>query len=122
MTINDEIIVLANQIANKGKKPTVALIKAKLAKSVPLPTIISTLKVWQHDPNHIILTQTETEINKASNTNNSISSEAELLREMLNSELGQMKQEIIELKKLIHQLLIQEKTVQQNPCSKNKNN
>ncbi|MBL0710073.1 MAG: hypothetical protein JJV99_03500 [Colwellia sp.] len=121
MTINDEIIVLANQIANKGKKPTVALIKAKLAKSVPLPTIISTLKVWQHDPNHIILTLAET--NKDSKTNSSFSTETESLRELLDNELSQMKQEIIELKKLIHQLIMQQKVVQpkvvqQNPASK----
>ena len=50
MTINDEIIIIANQIANKGKKPSVALIKTKLTSSVPLHTIISVLKSWSHDP------------------------------------------------------------------------
>ena len=55
MTINDEILILANQIANKGSKPAVALIKAKLKKKVPLPVIISTLKTWQHEPSFIAL-------------------------------------------------------------------
>jgi len=50
MTINDEIITIANQIANQGKKPSVALIKTKLTSPVPLPTIISVLKSWSHDP------------------------------------------------------------------------
>jgi len=50
MTITDEIIIIANQLANQGKKPTVALIKTKLTKAVPLPTIITTLKGWVHDP------------------------------------------------------------------------
>ena len=50
MPITDEIIIIANQLANQGKKPTVALIKTKLTKAVPLPTIITTLKGWSHDP------------------------------------------------------------------------
>ena len=52
MTINDEILTLANQIANRGHKPTVALVKTKLKQKVPLPLIISTLKTWQHDPDY----------------------------------------------------------------------
>jgi hypothetical protein len=44
MTIIDEISICANQLANAGKKPTVALVKAKLRQAVPLPTLISTLK------------------------------------------------------------------------------
>lgn len=51
MTISDEITIIANQLANQGKKPTVALIKSKLTKSVPLTEIIKVLKHWQHDEN-----------------------------------------------------------------------
>jgi len=50
MTINDEIIAIANQIANNGKKPSVALIKTKLSTPTSLPTIISALKSWTHEP------------------------------------------------------------------------
>ncbi len=53
MTIIDEISICANQLANAGKKPTVALVKAKLRQAVPLPTLISTLKTWQHEPDFI---------------------------------------------------------------------
>lgn len=53
MTIIDEISICANQLANAGKKPTVALVKAKLKQAVPLPTLISTLKTWQHEPDFI---------------------------------------------------------------------
>ncbi len=37
MTINEQIINIANQLANQGKKPTVALIKTQLTSPVPLP-------------------------------------------------------------------------------------
>lgn len=51
MTINDEIIAIANQLANNGQKPSVALIKTKLSAPTPLPQIISVLKNWVHQPN-----------------------------------------------------------------------
>lgn len=102
MTINDEILILANQLANAGKKPTVALIKAKLNKKVPLPVIISTLKVWQHEPNFISKPEEECDITEESNT------EADSYRQDLNDELAQMKQEIIELKQLVKQLIKQQ--------------
>jgi septal ring factor EnvC (AmiA/AmiB activator) len=101
MTINDEILILANQLANAGNKPTVALIKAKLTKKVALPVIISTLKAWQHQPNFI---------SKAENTHSIIekNNEAEdtgAFRQKLNDELAQIKQEIVELKQMIIQLI-----------------
>ena len=105
MTINDEIVILANQLANQGKKPTVALIKAKLTNSAPLPTIISTLKSWQHDPKLIALPK---EKNAGSVKHENNSSETEKLHELLNEELAQMKEEISELKQLIHQLIAQQ--------------
>jgi len=53
MTTFDEILIIANQLANQGKRPTVALIKSRLTTSFPLPTIIKVLKSWQHDPEFI---------------------------------------------------------------------
>ncbi|WDE10452.1 hypothetical protein [Thalassomonas haliotis] len=52
MTIREEILTIANQLANQGKSPSVALIKTKLSSPAPLPVIISTLKSWQHDPDY----------------------------------------------------------------------
>jgi len=37
MSVSDEILIIANKIANQGKKPSIALIKTKLSTSVPLP-------------------------------------------------------------------------------------
>ena len=94
MTINDEIIILANQLANAGNKPTVALIKTKLNKRAPLPTIISTLKTWQHDPSLISSPEEKHHITEKSNA----TTEIDPFIQELSKELTQMKQEIIELK------------------------
>ncbi len=111
MTINDEILILANQLANKGSKPTVALIKSKLNKKVSLPVIISTLKVWQHDPSFISLAEESVDTSKDKKTKkNTSEKETDLFRQSLNDELAQMKQEIIELKQLVKQLIVQQKS------------
>jgi len=103
MTINDEITILANQLANEGNKPTVALIKAKLNKKVALPVIISTLKAWQHQPNLISKPEkTPSVIEK-----NNVAADTDTFRQKLSDELAQMKQEIIELKQLVKQLVAQ---------------
>jgi hypothetical protein len=106
MTINDEILILANQIANKGNKPTVALIKAKLSKKVPLPTIISSLKTWQHEPNFISLPEEEN--SNAQEANSSV--KTDYCNQELYEELAEMKKEIIELKQLVKQLIGQQKS------------
>jgi len=104
MTIIDEILVCANQLANEGKKPTVALIKAKLAKPAPLPSIISTLKTWQHDPEFIAVTREE-DIELNSESNPPSSEEVKLIiQQTLNDELAEMKRELNDLKELIKQL------------------
>jgi hypothetical protein len=105
MTINDEILILANQLANAGNKPTVAMIKAKLNKKVPLPLIISTLKVWQHDPSFISKPEEKNGITKRINT----TTETDTFRQNLHDELAQIKQEIMELKHLVKQLIEQQK-------------
>jgi len=107
MTINDEILILANQIANKGNKPTVALIKTKLKKKVPLPTIISTLKTWQHEPSFIALPDEKQIIVEKETANASIKTDS--FEHELHTELSNMKKEILELKKLIEQLILQQK-------------
>lgn len=54
----DHIIVIAQQIAKEGKVPTTALVKARLPKNVPLPTIIQGLKIWASNPDKVIDTPT----------------------------------------------------------------
>lgn len=55
----DRIILIAQQIAQEGKTPNTAMIKARLPKNVPLPAIIQGLKMWQDNPNKQINTPTE---------------------------------------------------------------
>ncbi len=108
MTINDEISILANQIANKGNKPTVALIKAKLNKKIPLPVIISTLKNWQHEPSFIALPEEKQITIEKETANSSINTSS--FEQELHNELASMRKEIVELKQLVKQLITQQKS------------
>ena len=44
----ETIHAIANELAAAGKTPSVAMVKAKLSSSVPLPQIINALKCWQY--------------------------------------------------------------------------
>lgn len=107
MTKNDEILILANQIANNGKKPTVAAIKAKLSTPVPLPELISTLKTWQHDPSFIAFPETK-QINIENSKDNKPFGDSSFEHELQN-ELAIMKKEILELKTLVKELINQQR-------------
>ncbi|MEW6992447.1 hypothetical protein AADZ91_17410 [Colwelliaceae bacterium 6441] len=100
MTINDEILAIANQLANQGKKPTVALVKTKLAQPAPLPQIISTLKTWQHDPDF-------TQIKQAEMSNNQVEEHPENvdISALVDQAISPLREEIRELKVLIEQLI-----------------
>ena len=104
MTINDEILILANIIANAGHKPTVALVKTKLTKSVPLPVIISTLRNWQHQPDFIALPDKVNDKKVKP-----ISEVADSSLDSLKEELKQIKKDVVELKQLVHELTKQNK-------------
>lgn len=119
MTITDEILIAANKLANAGKKPTVALIKAKLNQSVPLPLLISTLKGWQHQPEFIGIPN---ELNKTTSQpfdelrstpleNDVVKA---LIQETLAEELKQMKTELSDIKQLIESLSKQLKVSNKN--------
>jgi len=103
MTVNDEISIVANQIANEGNKPTVALIKTKLNKKVPLPVIISVLKTWQHEPSFITLPEVK-HIHTDCETDNPPIEKRTFDKEVYD-ELTSLKEEILELKELVRQLL-----------------
>jgi len=101
MTHTDEILIIANQLANVGKKPSIALIKAKLSVQVPLPIIINTLKTWTHDPHFIsqIKKDTDAQIIKPE-----IEVNAQLLgliEQAVKKELTQITNELEELKKQV---------------------
>lgn len=99
MTINDEILAIANQLANQGKKPTVALIKTKISQPVPLPQIISVLKTWQHDPNFIEVKKNETaDVSEENNKNDELTL-------IINQAIKPLNEEIQSLKQLIKQLI-----------------
>ena len=119
MTITDEILIAANKLANAGKKPTVALIKAKLNQSAPLPVLISTLKGWQHQPEFIGVSNEQNKTTsqpvdelKGSLLDNDVVKA--LIQETLAEELKQMKTEISDIKQLIKALSEQLKTTNKN--------
>lgn len=95
MAIKDEILCIANQLANEGKKPTVALVKPKLSSPTPLPLIISTLKNWQHQPDNVLPPK------KITLEQTSTAPESLALEHALEKALAPIKQELKEVKALL---------------------
>ncbi|GAA6173195.1 hypothetical protein NBRC116592_28650 [Colwellia sp. KU-HH00111] len=104
MTITDEILIIANKIANNGNKPTVALIKTKLKSKVALPVLISTLKTWQHEPDFVSLPEEHQQTTPEYQANTTTETSSNVIHE----ELADLKKEVIALKKLIAQLISQQ--------------
>ena len=50
MIISAEIYRIATRLANEGKTPSVALIKANLGQPLPLAQVIKGLQNWQSNP------------------------------------------------------------------------
>ena len=98
MTINDEILAIANQIANQGNKPTVARVKTKLTQPVALPKIISVLKTWQHDPDFTAVKLTNTEQNQEPVGKN------EEIMALIDKAIQPLKEEIQELKNMLKEM------------------
>jgi hypothetical protein len=98
MTLNEEINICANQLANEGKKPTIALIKAKLSQRAPLTAIITALKNWQHQPEFIAPISDKEFVSSSKATE---SKHSELIKELIESD---------SIKKVIEQSLKQELT------------
>ncbi len=101
MTITDEIIIIANQLANQGKKPTVALVKTRLRKSAPLPTIISILRNWKHDPKLIEMTIETNDVEVEKQHLTSISAEIDTA---IKAALQPIQAELVELRALVCEL------------------
>ncbi len=114
MTIIDEILISANQLANAGKKPTVALVKTKLTQRAPLATIINTLKNWQHQPDFIAAVSKQNEkISKSTTTSDTSAlldsllengTVKKIIEQSLEQELTGMRKELSEMKLLIKSL------------------
>lgn len=103
MTIIEEIIAIANTLADQGKKPSVALIKTKLSQPAPLPTIINVLKNWQHQPN------SQDQKTPANQDNNNLSTTLDTLNEkvleqIIAQALQPLKAELAEIKKQIQEI------------------
>lgn len=45
--VSQELKDVLEQLHSEGKEPTVALVKARLSTSVPMPALITTLKSWK---------------------------------------------------------------------------
>jgi len=92
----DKIILIAQQIAREGKTPNTAMIKARLPKNVPLPTIIQGLKQWQETPDKELYIGTEpTLITTAEEKKDSVDM---LIETKINEMLMPLKNEIQQLK------------------------
>lgn len=102
MTINEQIINIANQLANQGKKPTVALIKTQLTSPVPLPVIINILKTWRHEPDKVSDIVKNTESEKLSETPLEL-----MINNAIKEAITPLQQELAELKAIIKTLKLQ---------------
>ncbi|WP_417696343.1 hypothetical protein [Psychromonas sp.] len=100
----DRIILIAQQLIKEGKTPTTSLIKARLPKNTPLPTIIQGLKMWQDNPTKQINTPTEPALTDAS-----ISQENSSIDELINHRITQA---IIPLQEEIKVLKMQIQTLE----------
>ena len=103
MTIFDEISIIANKLANEGKKPTVALVKNKLSSPTPLPTIISALKSWKHDP-EFIQDHKPTEQSNDTIAPSNADDTQQLIEIAIEQALKPIKQELAEIKALLKQV------------------
>lgn len=101
MTISDEISIIANQLANKGTPPSVALIKSQLSNPTPLPTIIAVLKSWQHDPAYTSLVSDQEEEEETSE----LISKNEDVAKLISQAVLPLQQELQEIKNLLTQLV-----------------
>lgn len=108
MTINEEIITIANKLADQGKSPSVALIKSRLSRAAPLPAIIAALKSWQHVPEEKVET-----VSVAPLKNNAASSEtineqlmdSQAVAEAITTALTPIQRELSDIKALLQTLL-----------------
>lgn len=102
MTIREEILTIANQLANQGKSPSVALIKTKLSSPAPLPVIISTLKSWQHDPDYISMKNSDEKTAKKQQDKTPLDEKIQqAIAQAIQKEIAPLHRELAEMKALL---------------------
>lgn len=85
-----EVISICQQLANEGKEPSVALIKARLTKVVPLPTVIAGFKSYKANPKQALPEVEQGTVQVADKT--------------LEARVKQLEQELEELKVIVKKL------------------
>ena len=102
----DRIILIAQQISKEGKVPNTSLIKARLPKDVPLPTIIQGLKMWRQNPQQQIDEPTTLALSPCNTNGNDFEA---VLEAKIQQALAPLKMEIKELKSALQQLQTEDK-------------
>ena len=87
------VIQVAQQLHQQGKTPSVALLKARLGKEVPLAQIIAGLKCWKESPDAVSTLSELPSVQQAD------TSGEELIRE-----IRELKQQLEEMKALLKKL------------------
>ncbi len=102
-----DIFAVARQLTREGKKPTVALVKSRLSKPVPMRELLEALKVWRHSPETIVETEDGTNDQQAPQPSSHDTATTEQLIAAaiapLQDEIMTLRAEINALKKIIHE-------------------
>ncbi|MFM2485840.1 hypothetical protein [Celerinatantimonas yamalensis] len=93
------IYQVIQHLHQQGKKPTLALVKARLARSYPLPMLIQALKSYQHVPDAEFPKGTDTPVSN----NNKENSLQERIQQLENTQQHLM-QRLNQLEAKLHQL------------------
>ncbi|MFA0141518.1 hypothetical protein FCV62_14750 [Vibrio kanaloae] len=67
--VSEELKSVLEGLQAQGKEPTVALVKARMSTSVPMPALITTIKSWKSAnrvPKVEVATQKEPELDRVS--------------------------------------------------------
>lgn len=101
------IFAVANQLAREGKKPTVALVKTRLANPVPMRELLEALKVWRFSPDIAAETKNEAgEEQEAQPSSPDTAATEQLIAAAiapLQDEITALRAELSALKKAIHE-------------------
>ena len=92
----NEIYQIAHQLDAEGKKPSVALIRAKLSTPISLPVIVQALQKWKMSPEL-------GETSAAANDDTQVTSEAS--QEQLQQRVHKLEQRVCQLEQQLSQLL-----------------
>lgn len=102
-----DIFAVARQLTREGKKPTVALVKSRLSRQVPMRELLEALKVWRHSPETTVETEdgTNDQQELLPSSHDTAATEALIAAAIapLQDEIMALHAEINALKKMIHE-------------------